>query len=262
MRVDSTVSNTSRETGASGPVSRFCSVGLVEIVRFSTMTGLGLLGKVCLSNHKRAYVPQNDKEVKSHGYSKCRQWGQCRPAGRHDQLVATINAIKDNPSLAYFKFRATNEWVNGGHSRTRVQSFTVAGQEDASRSKPFVLEGDEPPVLLGSNAGPNAVEAVLHALASCLAVGFIYNAAAQGIQVDALEFTLEGEIDLHGFLGLSDKVRPGYQNIRVSYRVKSNAPREKIEALCDYVQKTSHVLDIIRNPVLVTVTLADDTIAA
>lgn len=96
-----------------------------------------------------------------------------------DQLVATINAIKDNPSLAYFKFRATNEWVNGGHSRTRVQSFTVAGQEDASRSKPFVLEGDEPPVLLGSNAGPNAVEAVLHALASCLAVGFIYNAAAQ-----------------------------------------------------------------------------------
>jgi uncharacterized OsmC-like protein len=172
-----------------------------------------------------------------------------------DQLVGTINAIKDNPSLARFKFRATNEWVNGGHSRTRIQSFYGAGQEDISRGRPFVVEGDEPPVLLGNNAGPNAVEAVLHALASCLAVGFVYNAAAQGIKVDALDFTLEGDIDLHGFLGLSDKVRAGYQDIRLSYRVKSNAPREKIEELCNYVQKTSPVLDIIRNPVPVTISL-------
>jgi len=174
-----------------------------------------------------------------------------------DQLIGTINAIKDNPDLAHFHFRATNEWVSGGHSRTTIQSFYGAGSEDTSRSGPFILEGDEPPVLLGSNAGPNAVEAVLHALASCLAVGFVYNAAAQGVQVDGLEFDLEGDVDLHGFLGLSEQIRPGYQNIRVSYRVKSDAPREKLEELCEYVQKTSPVLDIIRNPIPVSVTLAD-----
>jgi uncharacterized OsmC-like protein len=174
-----------------------------------------------------------------------------------DQLIGTINAIKDNPDLALFHFRANNEWVSGGHSRTKIQSFYGAGAEDISRTQPFVLEGDEPPVLLGSNAGPNAVEAVLHALASCLAVGFVYNAAAQGIRVDSLEFDLEGDIDLHGFLGLSDQIRPGYQNIRLSYRVKSDAPREKLEELCEYVQKTSPVLDIIRNPVPVSITLAD-----
>ncbi len=174
-----------------------------------------------------------------------------------DQLIGTIEAIKANPGLARFQFRATNTWVNGGHSRTTIQSFYGAGQEDTSRAKPFVLEGDEPPVLLGGNAGPNAVEAALHALASCLAVGFIYNAAAQGIKVDELTFSLEGDLDLHGFLGLSDQVRPGYDSIRLTYRVKSDAPREKIEALCDYVQRTSPVLDIIRNPVPVTVTLAD-----
>ena len=172
-----------------------------------------------------------------------------------DQLIGTINAIKANPDLAHFKFRAKNEWVNGGHSRTSIQSFFGAGQEDTSRDKPFVLEGDEPPVLLGANAGPNAVEAVLHALASCLAVGFVYNAAAQGIKIESLEFDLEGDLDLHAFLGLSDQVRPGYDNISLSYRVKSDAPREKIEALCNYVQKTSPVLDIIRNPVPVTVSL-------
>jgi uncharacterized OsmC-like protein len=172
-----------------------------------------------------------------------------------DQLVATINAIKQNPDLARFQFRAHNEWLDGGHSRTIIQGFYGAGQEDSSRDKPFVLEGDEPPVLLGANAGPNAVEAVLHALASCLAVGFVYNAAAQGIKIESLEFDLDGDLDLHAFLGLSDQVRPGYQNIRLSYRVKSDAPREKIVALCDYVQKTSPVLDIIRNPVPVTVSL-------
>lgn len=172
-----------------------------------------------------------------------------------DQLVATVNAIQQNPDLARFQFRAHNEWIGGGHSRTTVQGFYGAGQEDASRTRPFILEGDEPPVLLGENGGANAVEAVLHALASCLAVGFIYNAAAQGIKVESLSFDLEGDLDLRAFLGLSEEVRPGYEAIRLTYRVKSDAPREKLEELCEYVKKTSPVFDIIANPVPVTVAL-------
>jgi len=89
-----------------------------------------------------------------------------------DKMVATINAIKENPSLAQFQFRSETEWVNGAHSRTKIQGFYGAGAEDTSRKKPFVIEGDEPPVLLGTNAGANAVETVLAALASCMAVGF------------------------------------------------------------------------------------------
>ena len=174
-----------------------------------------------------------------------------------DKMVATINAIKENPSLAQFQFRSETEWVNGAHSRTKIQGFYGAGSEDISRKKPFVIEGDEPPVLLGTNAGANAVETVLAALASCLAVGFAYNAAARGIRISSLKFTLEGDVDLQGFLGISESVRPGYQNIRVNYRVKSDAPREKIEELCDYVQKTSPVLDIVHNGVPVTVTLEE-----
>lgn len=172
-----------------------------------------------------------------------------------DQLMTTVNAIQANPDLARFQFRATTEWVSGGHSRTKIQSFYGAGQEDTSRTEPFVLEGDEPPVLLGTNKGPNAVEAILSALASCLAVGFVYNAAAQGIKVESLDFSLEGDLDLQGFLGLSKQVRPGYEGIRVSYRVKCDAPREKVESLCEYVQQTSPVLDIIRNPVPVSIEL-------
>jgi uncharacterized OsmC-like protein len=172
-----------------------------------------------------------------------------------DQLMATVNAVQQNPSLACFRFRAHNEWIGGGHTRTSIQSFYGVEQEDTSRSRPFILEGDEPPVLLGGNAGPNAFEAVLHALASCLAVGFVYNAAAQGIPMESLSFDLEGDLDLHGFLGLSNQVRPGYENIKLIYCVKSDASREQLEELCAYVQKTSPVLDIITNAVPVTISL-------
>ncbi|HCI81613.1 MAG TPA: osmotically inducible protein C [Ktedonobacter sp.] len=162
-----------------------------------------------------------------------------------DQLIGTIETLKNNPEQAHIHFRAKNEWVNGAYSRTTIQRG------------PFILEGDEPAALCGSNAAPNPVEAVLHALASCLAIGVAYNAAARDIQIDGLEFDLEGDIDLHGFLGLSEQIRPGYQNIRVSYRVKSDAPHEKLEELFAYVQKTSPVLDIISHPIPVSMTRAE-----
>jgi uncharacterized OsmC-like protein len=172
------------------------------------------------------------------------------------QLVETIGAIQNDPTLATFRFRATNNWLGGGRSRTTIGGFWGAGQEDTSREASFTLDGDEPPVLLGQNVAPNAVEAVLHALASCLTVGFVYNAAAQGIEVRSLEFDLEGELDLHGFLGLSEQTRAGYQGITVSYRVDADATPEQIDDLCRYVQRTSPVLDIISNPVSVTVARA------
>ena len=169
------------------------------------------------------------------------------------QLMETIDHVRQDPGLARFTFQAHNEWLGGARSETTVQSFYHAGDENTSRQEPFILEGDEPPVLLGQNTAPNAVETVLHALASCLVVGFIYNAAAQGIAVQELEMEIEGDLDLHGFLGLSEEVRPGYENIELTYRVQADAPPEKLEALCDYVQKTSPVLDIIRNAVPVSI---------
>lgn len=170
-------------------------------------------------------------------------------------LADTIDAVKADPSAGAFTFRARSRWENGTHNIGEITTFTHAGSEDQSRTSPFVTQGDEPPVLLGTNEGPNAVELLLQSLAFCYAVGYIANAAAQGIQISRMEYEVEGDFDARPFLGLEGQ-RPGLTNIRVTGKVSSaNADREQLEALCQYVQDTSPVRDSLANPVPVETTL-------
>jgi uncharacterized OsmC-like protein len=171
-------------------------------------------------------------------------------------LLETIDAIKAKPELALFTFRATTAWDEGTHSTARIGSFRHAGAEDESRAGAFVLEGDEPPVLLGRNLGPNAVELLLASLGFCYSVGYVANAAARGIDLEEMEYELEGDIDLRNFLGLSDEVRPGFTEIHARARVKApGATETELKELCSYVQETSPVRDVLANGVPVTASL-------
>jgi uncharacterized OsmC-like protein len=172
-----------------------------------------------------------------------------------DQLFGTINQIKETPSLARFIFRAGNRWIDGGHNRTTIKDFYGAGQEDSSRTTPFVIDNDEPAVLLGRDNGANPTEFLLHALAGCLTTSLVYHAAAQGVEIEEVESQFEGDLDLRGFLGLSDRVRNGYENIRVTFKIKADAPEEKLQELCQLAQRRSPVFDIVSNPVPISVRL-------
>lgn len=172
-----------------------------------------------------------------------------------DALMATIEATNDDPAVGTFTFRASSTWEDGTHNVGRIDGFTHAGADDDSRAEPFVLHGDEPPVLLGTNAGPNAVELVLQALGFCYAVGYVANAAAQGIEITRMDYEIEGDIDVRQFLG-QDGPRPGFTEIRATGRVSSpNATPEQLTELCEYVQSTSPVRDIIANAVPVSTSL-------
>jgi uncharacterized OsmC-like protein len=165
-----------------------------------------------------------------------------------DRLGGMIQTVQQNPNLATFKFRAKNRWITGGHNCSTIQSFYGAGQE-TTRKKPFVLDSDEPPVLLGTDQGANPYEFVLHALAAGLTTSLVYHAAARGIHLESVESTLEGDLDIQGFLGLSDKVRRGYKEIRVHFAIKSDAPAEQLNEL----MRLSPVFDIVSNPVPVSI---------
>lgn len=164
------------------------------------------------------------------------------------QLMANIAAIQQTPSLAGFNFRITNRWLDGGLNRSTIADFDGTGQTHLRREK-FTVDADEPPVLLGEDRAANPVEYVLHALAACLTTGMVYHAAARGIRLEEVESRLEGDLDLRGFLGISDDVRRGYQGIRVTFRVKGDATPEQLQELC----KFSPVLDIVSNPVPVSI---------
>ena len=169
------------------------------------------------------------------------------------QLKEKIRMISENPELGRSRFRAVNRWVNGGHNRATIGDFFAAGQENAHEQS-FALEIDEPPLLLGEDLGANPVEYVLAALSGCMTTSIVYFAAAQGIEIDEIESRFEGELDLRGFLGLSDEVRNGYQNIRVNFRIKADVPQEKIDQLVQLAQERSPVFDIVSHPVSVTAT--------
>jgi uncharacterized OsmC-like protein len=171
-----------------------------------------------------------------------------------DRLSATIDAVTANPTLARFQFRARNHWIDGGYSRTTIRDFYGVGHEDATRTEPFTVDTDEPAVLLGGNRAPNAGEYVLHALAACLTGTIAYHAAARGIALDGLETTIEGDLDLHGFLGLDSTVRPGYQQIRVTIKATGDFDDTQLAELAS-LTGYSPVADIVSNPVPVAVDL-------
>jgi len=143
-------------------------------------------------------------------------------------LVNTIEAVQQTPSLATFRFSATNQWIDGGHNQSTIQEFYGCGQVDKSRAEPFVMKADEPPVLLGNDNGANPVEYILHALAGCMTTSMVYHGAARGIEITNVSSEFEGDLDLHGFLGLSETIRKGYEKIRVKFRVQTTASPENL----------------------------------
>ena len=171
-------------------------------------------------------------------------------------LFNTINLVDSQRELAKFQFRATNRWVSGTHSQSRIRGYFGAGQEDESRTEDFVLDADHTKLLNGDDQGPTPIEYVLHALAACLTAGIGNIAAARGVELDFVESTVEGDIDLQGILGLSDEVRNGYNQIRVSFRIAGDAPEETLRKIVEQSRARSAVFDIITNQVPVTIDVA------
>jgi len=168
-----------------------------------------------------------------------------------DQVLSVIDGIEADSNLAKFELRTRNEWIDGGLNRSRIKDFSVDGQEDETRTQTFVLDSDEPLPLSGADSAPNAMEFVLHALAGCLTTTLVYHAAVRGIEIDSIESSCVGDLDVRGLFGLSEDVRKGYNHVRVNMRVKSAATADELKELAMF----SPVYDIVSKSVPVTFVL-------
>jgi len=167
-------------------------------------------------------------------------------------LFATIDAVKAQPELARFQFRASNRWVSGTHNRSTISGYYGAGQE-FTRATDHRYDADHPPILTGTDQGPTPVEFLLHALAACLTSGLANIAAARGIPLTEVTSTVEGDIDLRGILGLDPGVRNGFHGIRVNFAIRGEGSPEQLEGLVAQSRKRSAVFDMLTNGVPVTV---------
>ena len=163
----------------------------------------------------------------------------------NDPLAQAIAGVQDKirlaPDTAHARFASSSRLAQGFRSEVDIRRHH--------------LTVDEPAALGGGDAGPNPVELVLAALGACQEITYRAYATALGIPLDAVAVELEGDIDLRGFLGLNDAVRPGYGAIRGTVRLQSTASGAELARLKAAVDAHCPVLDMLSTPVPVTLTL-------
>jgi uncharacterized OsmC-like protein len=167
-------------------------------------------------------------------------------------LMQTVDAVQADPTVAKFRFRLHNEWIEGGHNRSTLNEFYGAGQQQ-QRTKSFLIEADEPVLLLGRDQAPNPAEYFLSALAACVTTSLVYHAAARGIRIEAIESQVEGDVDVRGFLGLDENVRKGFQNIRIALAIQADVSDEQLEELAGLGTGFSPIFDSVTKGVPVTI---------
>ncbi|GGJ04208.1 OsmC family protein [Neoroseomonas lacus] len=167
-------------------------------------------------------------------------------------LLATIGVVASQPALAKFQFRAHGQWKSGTHMQGTMLGFSGAGGDHAHKFA-TMAHTDHPAVLCGEDEGPTPVEWILHGLAGCLTAGIANIAAVRGVKLHSVEAMVEADIDLQGILGLSDVVRNGFSDVRVTFKVAGDAPTETLKALVMQSKARSAVFDILTNGVPVSI---------
>lgn len=150
-------------------------------------------------------------------------------------LLNVIQGIQNDPKQANAVFKAKSNLKSGFLTEVNIRDFNFLS--------------DEPEELGGSNLGPNPVEYVIGAFAACQEIVIKAYATVLGIDISSVDVEVEGDLDLHGFLNLSDE-RAGFTGVRYKTTIETNeTDQEKLQQLEEFSVKRCPVLDIIRNPV-------------
>lgn len=165
-----------------------------------------------------------------------------------DALGAVAEEIKANPAKGKVEFRVTSKWKGQTRSEATVESYKLGGEKI---DRTFKMMVDEPFELLGENTAPNPQEYLMTALNACVMVGYVAGAAIRGIRLESLELITEGALDLRGFLGIDPSVKPGYDRIRYTVRIKGNGTAEQFREIHETVLKTSPNYFNVTQPVAI-----------
>jgi uncharacterized OsmC-like protein len=165
-----------------------------------------------------------------------------------DALAEVVRQIEADPAKGQVEFRVRTDWKGQTRSRTAVESYTIGGREV---HRAFTIDADEPFELLGRNTAPNPQELLMSALNACITVGYVAGAAMRGIALEKVEVETSGRLDLRGFLGIDPAVKPGYDTIRYTVRLKGAGTPAQFQEIHEIVAKTSPNYFNISRPVAI-----------
>lgn len=151
-------------------------------------------------------------------------------------LAGFAEKVAEDKANGMVRFDVTTDWNGGTKSATSVKGWEMAGQKI---EKDFLIHADEPVELLGENVAPNPQELLLAAMNACMTVGYVATAAVMGVTLSKLQIRASGELDLRGFLGLDDSVKPGYDMIDYEVIIDGDGTPEQFQEIHDTVTKTS-----------------------
>lgn len=163
-----------------------------------------------------------------------------------DALGATVAAIQEEPGRAILGFRVRSRWAGQCRSEHQVTGYRNG---DDWIERPFTIVADEPEELFGANAAPNPQELLMSALNACMMVGYVAGASIKGIELESLEIHTYGELDVRGFLGMTDEVPPGYPHIDYTVRIKGKGSAADFEEIHANVMATSPNFYHLANPI-------------
>jgi len=169
-----------------------------------------------------------------------------------DDLFALIENVRRDAAKGKTNWRVTTSWQGQARSRTKIESFGMGGEQIPRR---FSIDIDEPCELGGSNRFANPQEHLLASLNACMMVGYVAQCAVRGIILENLEIETDGEIDLHGFLGIDPDVPPGYEKLSYVVRIKGSGSKEEFAEIHKAVMATSPNFYNMSRPVALKPTL-------
>ncbi|MCH8508604.1 MAG: OsmC family protein [Phycisphaerales bacterium] len=155
---------------------------------------------------------------------------------RMDVFQELVGSVSSNPGRGLAEFGVATRWTGGTRSSSRVESWSLGGQ---ARPRFFEIASDEPAELCGTESAPNPQELLMAAINACMMVGYVALCAAEGIELESIEIRTAGTLDLRGFLGLDESVKPGYEDVSTIVKIKGTGTEQQFLEIHRKVQATS-----------------------
>ena len=142
---------------------------------------------------------------------------------------------------------------------TTAQSRLVEGFRSEVKTRDFKLVLDQPENMGSTDQGPRPSEMLLAALAACHEVTYRLYADAMDIHLEDIAVSVTGVSDARGFFDVDDAVDAGFSEVFGEINIVSDASDEDIERLRQTVNRHCPVLDDLRKPLKVELTLKRQT---